>query len=309
MAVMARDEVTLTRVDVDETTQWHFWHDGEGAHVSERERPAEGEPVEGKNLLLSGDVIQLRDGEEVLASFSADAVGLLAGARSVGQQAAVEMFGGDAWIIGRDDEPNEGQVRRSLYVGADLPEGGDGSYSSVALTPFRPGEGYPGIGNPGVFIEQHGPIPADRRMDNTTIRLNAATLWLGYNDASLSGASFPMTRLMSVLNNAPYVTSDVPLGSSDACLRAWVSAGVVTVDYLRAEPGFWTGNPGQYTRLGTVPEGLRPRADLRQHAVSKDGAVVYMYVGADGAVGFVNVGTAGASVDWFFGCSVCYAPR
>lgn len=105
------------------------------------------------------------------------------------------------------------------------------------------------------------------------------------------------------------MTRDVALGSSDACLRAWVSAGVVTVDYLRAEPGFWTGNPGQYTRLGTVPEGLRPRADLRQHAVSKDGAVVYMYVGADGAVGFVNVGTAGASVDWFFGCSVCYAPR
>lgn len=99
------------------------------------------------------------------------------------------------------------------------------------------------------------------------------------------------------------------LGSSDVCLRAWVSAGVVTVDYLRSEPGFWSGNPGQYTRLGTVPEGLRPRADLRQHAVSKDGAVVYMYVGADGAVGFVNVGTVGAEVDWFFGCCVTYAPR
>ena len=229
MAVRARDEVTLTRVDVDETTQWHFWHDGEGAHVSERERPAEGEPVEGKNLLLAGDVIQLRDGEEVLASFSADAVGLLAGAREAGRQAAVEMFGGEAWIIGRDDEPNEGQVRRSLYVGADLPEGDVGSYSSVALTPFRPGEGYPGIGSPGVFLEQHGPIPEDRRLDNTTIRLNAANLWLGYNDASLEGASFPMSRLMSVLNNAPYVTSsasfvtDGPVTAPNGGAWAWAT--------------------------------------------------------------------------------------
>lgn len=261
MAVMARDEVTLMRVDVDETTQWHFWHDGEGAHVSERERPAEGEPVEGKNLLLSGDVIQLRDGEEVLASFSADAVGLLAGARSVGQQAAVEMFGGDAWIIGRDDEPNEGQVRRSLYVGADLPEGGDGSYSSVALTPFRPGEGYPGIGNPGVFIEQHGPIPADRRMDNTTIRLNAATLWLGYNDASLSGASFPMTRLMSVLNSATYVSTVVlklPY-SSDAKLRLVRHGGIVVANGYDNTSGM--GGPVTFDNQladETIPLGFRP---------------------------------------------------
>lgn len=81
----------------------------------------------------------------------------------------------------------------------------------------------------------------------------------------------------------------------------------MTVDYLRAGGDeFYSGDPGGYVRLGTMPVGLRPRVDLRQHAVSKDGAVVYMYVGADGSVGFTNVGTAGAGIGWFFGCNVTY---
>ena len=300
MAVMARDEVTLTRVDVDETTQWHFWHDGEGAHVSERERPAEGEPVEGKNLLLSGDVIQLRDGEEVLASFSADAVGLLAGARSVGQQAAVEMFGGDAWIIGRDDEPNEGQVRRSLYVGADLPEGGDGSYSSVALTPFRPGEGYPGIGNPGVFIEQHGPIPADRRMDNTIIRLNAAALWLGYNDASLSGASFPMTRLMSVLNNAPYVHQTI-VSNEWGSVTVWSRGGVASLACNWTSPG----SEWQDEVIATLPVGMRPPVILDLPFVRNNDSGygnLSLSVRPDGSVRVTGHGGVGHQGDYITAC-------
>lgn len=91
MAVIARAEVTLARVDYDETTQWHFWHDEEGAHVTEGERPAEGEPIVGKNVLLTGDGLQVRDGSTVLASFSEKLIEL--GRNST--RSAVELCGGE----------------------------------------------------------------------------------------------------------------------------------------------------------------------------------------------------------------------
>lgn len=94
MAVRARDEVTLTRIEVDEETQWHFWHDEGGAHVSDEERPAEGEAIAGKNVLLTGDGLHVRDGSTVLASFGSDKAVL--GAE--GSTASVEMCGGRARI-------------------------------------------------------------------------------------------------------------------------------------------------------------------------------------------------------------------
>lgn len=215
----------------------------------------------GYNTLTDGESVQIRDGETVLSSFSADGVKLHANPVETGDRASIEMFGGNAWIVGAEDEPNPGQTVRSLYVGVDLPEGGDGSYSSVALTPFRPGEGYPGIGNPGIYLEQYGEIPADRRLDNTTIRLNAATLWLGYNDASLSGASFPMTRLMSVLNSATYVSTVVlklPY-SSDAKLRLVRHGGIVVANGYDNTSGM--GGPVTFDNQladETIPLGFRP---------------------------------------------------
>ena len=79
MAVIARAEVTLTRIEVDEETHWHFWHDEEGAHVTEGERPADGEAIVGKNVLLTGDGLQVRDGSKVLASFEDDSISLADG--------------------------------------------------------------------------------------------------------------------------------------------------------------------------------------------------------------------------------------
>ena len=88
---------------------------------------------------------------------------------------------------------------------------------------------------------------------------------------------------------------------------AWRVGPVVTVSYLRTAGDFWSGNPGQYQRLGTMPEGLRPRADCRAFAFSVGGAVEYMYVGVDGSVGFTNIGTAGSMMDGFFGCVISFA--
>lgn len=91
MAVIARAEVTLARVDYDEQTQWHFWHDEEGAHVTEAERPADGEPVSGKNVLLTGDGLQVRDGSTVLASFEDSLIELGKGS----PKAIIALCGGE----------------------------------------------------------------------------------------------------------------------------------------------------------------------------------------------------------------------
>ncbi len=55
-----------------ETQEQYFWHDSEGAHVAET---AEG--ATGKNLLLTADGMQIRDGDTILAAFTAEEVDLL----------------------------------------------------------------------------------------------------------------------------------------------------------------------------------------------------------------------------------------
>lgn len=81
---------------------------------------------------------------------------------------------------------------------------------------------------------------------------------------------------------------------------------MVTVSYIRTAGDFWSGDPGQYQRIATMPARLRPRSDLRAFAFSTNGAVEYMYVGVDGSVGFTNIGTAGSTMDGFFGVVITY---
>lgn len=76
--------------------------------------------------------------------------------------------------------------------------------------------------------------------------------------------------------------------------------------YLAINTNFWSGNPGDYIRMATLPNEFRPNADLRQLAFVKDGAIEYMYVGADGAIGFTNVGTAGAEAGFIVSCAITY---
>ena len=77
--------------------------------------------------------------------------------------------------------------------------------------------------------------------------------------------------------------------------------------YLHTSTNFWSGSPGGYQRLGTVPEGLRPKEDCRTFAFSINDAIDYMYVGVDGSVGFTNIGTKGSEMDSFFGAVITYA--
>ena len=76
----------------------------------------------------------------------------------------------------------------------------------------------------------------------------------------------------------------------------------MTVDYRRITDGFWSGNTGTVTRLGTMPGGLRPRHEIRVPMVGD----VYLCVGSDGFVGIFNYG-APKTYAGSFGAIVTYA--
>lgn len=77
----------------------------------------------------------------------------------------------------------------------------------------------------------------------------------------------------------------------------------MTVDYRRVKTGFWSGGPGQVTRIATMPDGLRPRREIRVPMVGD----VYFCVGSDGFIGFFNYGSVGKTYALGFGAIITYA--
>lgn len=61
--------VSVTVTDAGERTQWYFWHDSEGAHVSSSKNPETGD-VTGSNILITGESVKIRIGAETIASFN-----------------------------------------------------------------------------------------------------------------------------------------------------------------------------------------------------------------------------------------------
>lgn len=84
------------------------------------------------------------------------------------------------------------------------------------------------------------------------------------------------------------LSQTISLGQSDDSLIAWRRGNIVTVDYRRVTSGFYSGNAGALTRLGTMPSGLRPRREIRVPMVGD----VYLCVGSDGFIGLYNYGPA-----------------
>ena len=72
----------------------------------------------------------------------------------------------------------------------------------------------------------------------------------------------------------------------------------MTVDYRRVKDGFWSGNTGALTRLGTMPSGLRPRREIRVPMVGD----IYLCVGSDGFVGLYNYEAAKTFAPGFGAC-------
>lgn len=77
---------------------------------------------------------------------------------------------------------------------------------------------------------------------------------------------------------------------------------MVTVDYRRVKAGFWSGEAGRVTRIATMPDGLRPRREIRVPMVGD----VYLCVGSDGFIGIFNYGAAKV-YELGFGACITYA--
>lgn len=83
---------------------------------------------------------------------------------------------------------------------------------------------------------------------------------------------------------------------------------VVIVSYIRLTPGFFSGNPNTYLRLGTMPAGLRPSHDVRQLAYVNGNVKLVFYAGVDGSVGFHNVGSSSEAIGTtYWGATLTYS--
>lgn len=80
------------------------------------------------------------------------------------------------------------------------------------------------------------------------------------------------------------------------------------MSYIRLIPGFFSGNPNAYVRLGTMPVGSRPSHDVRQLAYVNGNVKLVFYVGVDGNVGFHNVGSSGEVIETtYWGATLTYS--
>lgn len=184
----------LDAAEVAEQTQWHFWHDEEGAHVTEGDRPADGEAIVGKNVLLTGDGLQVRDGTKLLARF-ADGVIDLAPFDSYEGYAEVNLPGNSQIESAVGGGMNVVSFRRML----DVADGG----GEIALV-LQQGTGE----NP------YTNDLAEVRLVNRPSGANGGGILLGGSHIGIEiyeddnpPTYWSLSRLADVLNNAPYVTS------------------------------------------------------------------------------------------------------
>lgn len=93
------------------------------------------------------------------------------------------------------------------------------------------------------------------------------------------------------------------LGASDTSLTARAVGRVVTVSYRRNASGFYSGAPGEVTRLGTISDAWCPPSEMRCPLVGD----VYLAVGHDGFVGIYNNGPSAKTYPGGFGAAIVYA--
>lgn len=270
MAVRARDEVTLTRIEVDEETQWHFWHDEEGAHVTEAERPGEGEPVTGKNVLVTGESILVRDGETVIASFGDDLIELGKGSES----ARIELCGGST-VISREDElvdirsevsPTGGDNNTVLCVGTSL--------SSISFYD-RGLQSMPAIFINGALVLGRNTIVAEDR--------NARAVTAEQIFDALDNAAYVRRAITSFRSGFTDYSGVYPL-----CVMR--SGGFVQLTgAVEPTSAFTPGSDG--TVMFTVPEGFRPVEQFRGVMQGSGKSTWLLIVDKDGTAACARYGT------------------
>lgn len=220
MAVMARAEVTLTRIEVDEETHWHFWHDEEGAHVTEGERPADGGAIVGKNVLLTGDGLQVRDGSTVLARF-ADGVVDLAPSDTYGGNAEVRLPGNARMVGAVGDGENSASLERVLD------SSDNGGNVRILLSQNNGGDDLNQLAQVSLVNRPSG-------ANGGAVLLGGSLIGISVYGSDEPPTYWSFSQLADVLNNAPYVTSEAllvaveettaPDGSAYASIRLSISS-------------------------------------------------------------------------------------
>lgn len=70
----AAAEEARNAVQATEKTSAHFWHDSEGAHVTEQTKNDYNKNPQGNNVLITADSVDIKKGDTVLASFGVDSI-------------------------------------------------------------------------------------------------------------------------------------------------------------------------------------------------------------------------------------------
>lgn len=216
-----------------ETQEQYFWHDSEGAHVAET---AEG--ATGKNLLLTSDGMQIRDGTEVLATFSADEIDLLEDALRL--------------------RTTTGAAGHQTQIRMDVDEAAATDTQSLVLAMNRTQTGDAQRNYPWIGLYYFPTAETDKE------RISILANWIDIRNpgwganGKYSPGDFPGTRMLSngfrIVNEYIYST-EVNISTSPQRLIYLQRNGVTVRAAFLIQGAFAQGS----TSLGVViPEGFRP---------------------------------------------------
>lgn len=196
----------------------HFWYDDEGAHVTETEHDA----TQGGNVLIDTDSVDIRDGEDVLAQFSAE--GVYVQGVPVGDEHARLTLGTmmvEANGLGEFSGTN-------IYGGSDLLLNAGHDWPALeASIRIHKGEEHDGELGPLVDIRANNATVSwqdSTYADHTTYLTGQYLLYSGNasGDLTLSrtAADFEMIRVHYVCANAGHSSLDVfsPNGKNFTCV-------------------------------------------------------------------------------------------
>lgn len=253
----------------------HFWHDDEGAHITETEHDA----TVGGNVLIDTNSVDVRDGDSLLASFDADEIRL--GVNSA--FSSVSMCD-DAVKVSAISSPLGdvyGQVR-----------GLDGLSLRTGDNSFIP--------NASVEL-----VDSPARVDiDASESPNSAALSIGSSSVILSQSD----GTNNVVRSLGFATSHGNISSQGTSAQAqFVTNGFMAM-LMVGNDTTPTGQWGSKT-LCTIPVDYRPAITV-YYPVAKSGAAQSSsYVMIDASTGVVTLQNAGgtqSSVNYWATCTWCY---
>lgn len=253
----------------------HFWFDDDGAHISE----TDGDATVGNNILIDTDSVDIRDGEDLLASFDAGEIKL-----GVNSSFSSVSMCDDAVKVSAISSPIGdvyGQVR-----------GLDGLSLRTGDNSFVPNASVDLVDSPARVD-----INASESPNGSTLSVGNSSIILSQSDGTNN-----VVRFLGFVVDHGNISSQS--GGAQAQFATNGFCAMLTVGNDVTPSGQW----GSKT-LCTIPEGYRP-ALTSYFPVAKTGAAQSMsYVMVNSSTGVVtlqNWGGTQSSVSYFCTCTWCY---